>query len=146
MAEYKLSYKASEIDRKLGKVDTLVATVNGISPDENGNVEISVGSNITVDSSLSSTSENPVQNKVVSEKFDTKADTDHTHSDYATIAYVNDTFALKTDESGNVNLNDYYTKTEIDNYVFITTDDIDNICKQTVAGGVSLPNGEEAEF
>ena len=83
MAEYKLSYKASEIDRKLGKVDTLVATVNGISPDENGNVEISVGSNITVDSSLSSTSENPVQNKVVSEKFDTKADTDHTHSDYA---------------------------------------------------------------
>ena len=40
--EYRLSYTASEIDEKLGKIDGLVASVNGISPDENGNVNISV--------------------------------------------------------------------------------------------------------
>lgn len=44
MAEYKLSYTAKEIDEKLGKVDALVASVNGVTPDENGNVNISVGS------------------------------------------------------------------------------------------------------
>lgn len=42
--EYKLSYTASEIDNKLGKIDTLVATVNGVAPDENGNVEIAISS------------------------------------------------------------------------------------------------------
>ena len=45
MAEYKLSYTASEIDRRLGKVDRLVSSVNGVSPDENGNVSIDVSGN-----------------------------------------------------------------------------------------------------
>ena len=49
MAEYKLSYTASEIDERLGMVDKL--------------------SNITVDSELSSTSENPIQNKAVNAEF-----------------------------------------------------------------------------
>lgn len=40
--EYKLSYTATEIDEKLGKVDSLVSTINGIAPDENGNVELSL--------------------------------------------------------------------------------------------------------
>lgn len=40
--EYKLSYTATQIDQKLGKIDNLVATVNGVSPDKNGNVEIPV--------------------------------------------------------------------------------------------------------
>lgn len=39
--EYKLSYTATEIDERLGKIDDLVKTVNGVAPDENGNVEIS---------------------------------------------------------------------------------------------------------
>lgn len=38
--EFKLSYTASEIDEKLGKVDNLVSTVNGVAPDVNGNVNI----------------------------------------------------------------------------------------------------------
>lgn len=38
--EYQLSYTASEIDEKLGKIDNMVSTVNGITPDENGNVEV----------------------------------------------------------------------------------------------------------
>lgn len=41
-AEYKLSYTATEIDEKLGKIDSLVATVNGNKPDYNGNVNIQV--------------------------------------------------------------------------------------------------------
>lgn len=71
MAEYKLSYTASDIDRRLGKVDRLVSSVNGVSPDSSGNVtiEVSGGSNITVDTSLSSTSTNPVQNKVIYDAF-----------------------------------------------------------------------------
>jgi hypothetical protein len=36
----KLSYTAKEIDEKLGMVDSLVKTVNGVSPDENGDVAI----------------------------------------------------------------------------------------------------------
>lgn len=40
--EYKLSYTATQIDEKLGKIDSLVATINGIAPDENGNVQIPV--------------------------------------------------------------------------------------------------------
>lgn len=49
-----------------------VKSVNNITPDSNGNVTVNVGSgggtggtNITVDSTLSSTSTNPVQNKVI---------------------------------------------------------------------------------
>lgn len=38
--EYKLSHTAAEIDRRLSKIDDLVQTVNGIVPDENGNVDI----------------------------------------------------------------------------------------------------------
>lgn len=38
--EYKLSYTASEIDEKLGMVDSMVKTVNGVTPDESGNAEV----------------------------------------------------------------------------------------------------------
>ena len=48
MAEFKLSYTASEIDRKLGKVDNLVSTVNGALPDANGNVNVPTGGIIDV--------------------------------------------------------------------------------------------------
>ena len=40
--EYRLSYTAAEIDEKLGRVDSLVASVNGIVPDDNGNVQITI--------------------------------------------------------------------------------------------------------
>ena len=38
--EYKLSYTATEIDEKLGMVDSMVKTVNGVTPDESGNAEV----------------------------------------------------------------------------------------------------------
>ena len=43
MAEFKLSYTANEINEKLGKVDNLVSTVNGVAPDADGNVEVAAG-------------------------------------------------------------------------------------------------------
>ena len=85
----------SALSDKLGKTDTAYAatkatqdgngnvisstyikSVNNVTPDENGNVAITVsggGSNITVDAELSATSTNPVQNKVIKGALDDKA-------------------------------------------------------------------------
>ena len=56
---------------------TYVRSVNGVAPDSYGNVAINVsgggGTNITVDTELSSTSTNPVQNKVIKGALDDKA-------------------------------------------------------------------------
>lgn len=38
--EYKLSYTAAQIDERLGMVDDMVKTVNGVAPDNQGNVQI----------------------------------------------------------------------------------------------------------
>ena len=46
-------------------INACVKSVNGTKPDANGNVNVEVGASITVDSELSATSENPVQNKVI---------------------------------------------------------------------------------
>lgn len=58
---------------KKSEVSGVVKSVNNIAPDSNGNVTITVsggtGTNITVDSALSSTSTNPVQNRVVQQEF-----------------------------------------------------------------------------
>lgn len=59
---------------KKSEVSGVVKSVNNIAPDRNGNVTITVsgggtGTNITVDSVLSSTSTNPVQNRVVQQEF-----------------------------------------------------------------------------
>ena len=87
-----------ELNNKLNKTDTAVAataatralqdgngnvisstyikSVNNVTPDENGNVNITVsggGSNVTVDSELSESSTNPVQNKVITVALNNKA-------------------------------------------------------------------------
>ena len=56
---------------KKSEVSGVVKSVNNISPDSNGNVNISggAGGNITVDSALSSTSTNAIQNRVVQQEF-----------------------------------------------------------------------------
>lgn len=50
---------------------TYIKTVNNLKPDTSGNVNISggAGGNITVDSALSSTSTNAIQNRVVQQEF-----------------------------------------------------------------------------
>lgn len=60
------------------ELNSCVKSVNNVTPDENGNVTISVsgggtGGNITIDSALSSTSTNPVQNKVIEAALKNKA-------------------------------------------------------------------------
>ena len=58
---------------KKSEVSGVVKSVNNIAPDSNGNVTITVsggtGGNITVDSALSSTSTNAIQNRVVQQEF-----------------------------------------------------------------------------
>lgn len=68
----------------------------------------------TVDSALSSTSTNPVQNKVINTALSGKANSSHIHK----MSDVSD----------------------VDSYVFITTDDIDEIC------GATIVSADEAVF
>lgn len=67
------------------ELNSCVKSVNNVTPDENGNVTISVsgggtGGNITIDSALSSTSTNPVQNKVIKDALDDKASLDENNT------------------------------------------------------------------
>lgn len=86
-----------------------VKSVNGTSPDSNGNVSISVsggsGGSVTVDAELSSTSTNAVQNKAVYAAVDKKLDKTGIAA-YAT-----------RDSSGNVIIHTYATKTDLNSYV-----------------------------
>ena len=69
-------------------ISGMVKTVNGIAPDSAGNVTINVsggGSSVTVDTELSSTSTNPVQNKVINAALNSKADSSML-SDYLPLA------------------------------------------------------------
>ena len=89
-----------------------VKSVNNITPDSNGNVTVNVGSgggtggtNITVDSTLSSTSTNPVQNKVLYAALNNKLDKNGTA-----------TYAAR-DSSGNIISSTYARKTDLNSYV-----------------------------
>lgn len=73
---------------------TNIKTVNGQSLLGNGNIEISGGGTITVDSALSTTSENPVQNKVITTALNGKQDA----GDYALKSEIPDTSELATKE------------------------------------------------
>lgn len=90
-----------------------VKSVNNITPDSNGNVTVNVGTggggtggtNITVDSTLSSTSTNPVQNKVLYAALNNKLDKNGTA-----------TYAAR-DSSGNIISSTYAKKTDLSSYV-----------------------------
>lgn len=89
-----------------------VKSVNNITPDSNGNVTVNVGSgggsNITVDSTLSSTSNNAIANKTVYEALSGKLDktgtaaaaTKATQDSYGNVIVT--TYARKSDLSGYV--------------------------------------------
>lgn len=107
-----------------------VKSVNNITPDSNGNVTVNVGSgggtvtNITVDSTLSSASTNPVQNKVIYAALNNKLDKNGT----ATYAAC--------DSSGNIISSTYARKTELSGYV----KSINNV-KPDGAGNVNISTG-----
>ena len=110
---------------------TYVKSVNNITPDSNGNVTINLGSgggtggtNITVDSTLSSASTNPVQNKVIYAALNNKLDKTGIAA-YATC-----------DSSGNIISNTYARKTELSGYV----KSINNV-KPDSAGNVNISTG-----
>ncbi len=102
---------------KKSDVSGMVKSVNNTKPDSNGNVTIAVsgGSNVTVDTTLSSTSTNPVQNKVIysalSDKLGktetayaaTKATQDGAGNTIAT-TYIKFINGVGPDTSGNVNV------------------------------------------
>lgn len=106
-----------------------VKSVNNITPDSNGNVTVNVGTggggtggtNITVDSTLSSTSTNPVQNKVLYAALNNKLDKNGTAT-YAT-----------RDSSGNIINSTYAKKTDLNSYV----KSINNV-KPDSAGNVNI--------
>lgn len=114
-----------------------VKSVNNITPDSNGNVTVNVGSgggtggtNITVDSTLSSTSTNPVQNKVLYAALNNKLDKNGT----ATYAAC--------DSSGNIISSTYARKTELSGYVKsinnVKPDGAGNVNISTSGGGSNI--------
>lgn len=99
----------------LNRPTYVVQSVNNIKPDSNGNVSISVeggGSDITVDSSLSNTSTNPVQNKVVYEALNNKLGKNSiaygalrdAEGNFITSTYVKSVNGVKPDVGGNVTI------------------------------------------
>lgn len=78
-------YTESEVDTALnGKQATLISgtnikTINNTSLLGSGNISIQGGGTVTVDDSLSTTSTNPVQNKVITGALNGKANSSHTH-------------------------------------------------------------------
>ena len=112
-----------------------VKSVNNITPDSNGNVTINVGSggggetgtNITVDSTLSSASTNPVQNKVIYAALNNKLDK------YGIAAYAT------RDSSGNIITDTYAKKSEVSGVVKsvnnITPDNNGNVNISVSGGG-----------
>ena len=116
---------------------TYVKSVNNITPDSNGNVTINLGSgggtggtNITVDSTLSSASTNPVQNKVIYAALNNKLDKNGT----ATYAAC--------DSSGNIISSTYARKTELSGYVKsinnLTPDSSGNVNISSSGGGSNI--------
>ena len=92
------------------KQDTLVSgqnikTINGQSVLGEGNIAIQGGGTITVDSELSTTSENPVQNKVITNAINGKQDA----GDYALKTEIPDIsgLATKTELSGKLDTATY---------------------------------------
>jgi len=112
-----------------------VKTINNQEPDANGNINISTGgggsgSNITVDTTLSSTSNNPIANKAVYTALNNKLEKN------GTAMYAS------RDSSGNVFGSTYATKTELSKCVKsinnLTPDGSGNVNISTSAGGTNI--------
>lgn len=114
-------YVKNEIDTKLqNKSDTnhthTTATVNGngfLSKEDKVKLDsIATEANKTVvDSSLSSSSTNPVQNKIVTNALNGKANSSHTHS-ISNITNLQSALDSKS-ETGHTHDDRYYTETEM---------------------------------
>ena len=117
------SQQISNLNTEIGKKqDNLVSgtnikTVNGQSILGEGNIEISGGETITVDTELSETSENPVQNKVITNPLNNKASKTE----------------LSNVSTSKANKADVYTKQEVDDKFTNAQNQIDQISIDTSA-------------
>nr|DAO55001.1 MAG TPA: collagen triple helix repeat protein [Caudoviricetes sp.] len=118
-----------------GKPEYVVQSVNNVRPDENGNVSISVsgGSNVTVDTTLSATSNNAIANKAVYNALNGKLDKTGT-AEYA-----------RKDSAGNVITATYAKKADVSGVVKSvngTKPDTDGNVVIDVSGGGGVSTSE----
>ena len=117
MAEHKLSYTASEIDERLGKVSSLVAKVNGITPDATGNVTL------PIDTSIQQNSTNPVTGGALHNELSAFAE--------EVIGYVDSNIPTKTsqltNDSGFITVvpSEYITESELTAKGYATQTSVD---------------------
>lgn len=71
----KVAEKGFYTKTKIDNVPTQFKTINNQNITGTGNIDIPTGTSITVDTALSSTSVNPVQNKIIKAELDKKANT-----------------------------------------------------------------------
>ena len=109
----------TELNKK-ASLDTATSSNNGLmsSTDKTKLDTIENGATKTIiDSSLSSTSTNPVQNKAINAALNNKANSSHTHDDrYYTESEINTKLSSKSDTS-HTHDDRYYTETEINNQI-----------------------------
>ena len=130
MAEHKLSYTASEIDERLGKVSSLVAKINGITPDSTGNVTL------PIDTSIQQNSTNPVTGGALYNELSELAEDVR--------AYVEDNTPTKTsqltNDSGFITgiPSEYITESELTAKGYATQTSVDALSNRID----NLPSGE----
>ena len=118
---------------KKSDISGMVKSVNNVKPDSNGNVAITVsggGSSVTVDTALSATSTNPVQNRVIKEALDGK------------LSKTEIAAAALKDGAGNIIANTYAKKTDISGFVKTVNgtapDSAGNVTINVSGGGSSV--------
>ena len=118
---------------KKSDISGMVKSVNNVKPDSNGNVAITVsggGSSVTVDTALSATSTNPVQNRVIKEALDGK------------LGKTEIAAADLKDGAGNIIANTYAKKTDISGFVKTVNgtapDSAGNVTINVSGGGSSV--------
>ena len=118
---------------KKSDISGMVKSVNNVKPDSNGNVAITVsggGSSVTVDTALSATSTNPVQNRVIKEALDGK------------LGKTEIAAAALKDGAGNIIANTYAKKTDISGFVKTVNgtapDSAGNVTINVSGGGSSV--------
>ena len=118
---------------------TYIKTINNLKPDDSGNINISTGgggtgTNITVDTTLSSTSNNPIANKAVYAAVNNKLDKN------GTAMYAS------RDSSGNIITDTYAKKSEVSGVVKsvnnITPDSNGNVNISVSGGGGGVSTSE----
>lgn len=114
-----MAKKYVSLSRLSDFLDNLKATFSAISH----NHTLSDVTDYVVDTELSSTSTNPVQNKVLDNEFDAIANS---------MGAIEIAIDGKADSSHNHD-DSYYTIEQIDSMEFVTVEDIDAICGTTIA-------------